>query len=429
MEETSGEESRALIPYPGNLVDGTVEAYAGDTSVAVYGNRRINDISDVIKFGANVFSEAYRRAANDMFQYMNNGFAVTLEKNHQAINYMLAIQDEFNRRTDHKFEGVLMTLSNQNEVTVGNVINAVRNISTADQAIINSLYQENMTNAQRQINDLTAQLNAANNRISQLTEMVIREKDNTIGAITTSQDKSISAMNLWTQQSFVNVNAATQQTIGILANTRDLAMQAGKSQGLYEATRESLESERERIINLNETIRSLTTQIEKISKEKDRRIVEVESQLKAKEDEYKDLMHRVEQYANVEEFQEEQKKKIAELNSEVADLNDKLKKAETVQVSDGGETVDVSVDRQDYVSIAKEILEKPVKVEMNREFFFKHKYLGFAFMGSTGTIVGSYNKDNKIELRRRDGSEAYMDVTDSLIASSQLVIFKNSISK
>lgn len=429
MEETSGEESWALVPYPGDRVDRRVAADAANASVTVYGNRRIDNIQDVIKFGANVFSEAYRRAANDMFEYMNNGFAVTLQKNEQALNYMISIQEEINRRTNYQFEGLGMTLANGVQTSIGEVTKAVRNISTADQAIINSLYQENMTRAERQINDLTAQLNAANNRIDQLTGMLIREKDNTIGTISAYHDKSTSVANAWAQQSFTNVNAATQQTIGILTSTRDLAMQAGKSQGLYEATKESLDSERATIKNLNEMISDLRTQIETVRREKDARIVEVESQLKAKEDEYSNLMHKVEQFANLEELQEESKKKIAKLESERDELIEKAKKSETVEVSDGGQTVNVSVDRYSYVPIAKEILEKPVKVEMNREFFFNHKYLGFVFEGSSGPITGAYNKDNKLELRRRDGSEAFMDTPDSLIATSQLVIFKNSISK
>ena len=207
-------------------------------------------------------------------------------------------------------------------------------------------------------------------------------------------------------------------------------MQAGKSQGLYEATKESLDSERATIKNLNEMISDLRTQIETVRREKDARIVEVESQLKAKEDEYSNLMHKVEQFANLEELQEESKKKIAELESERDKLIEKAKRAETVEVSDGGELVDVSVERSDYVEIAKEILERPVKVEMSRGFFLRHKYLGFTFEGSTDTIVGAYNKDNKLEMwRKGTGTEYSGYFDDATLAKSKLIIFKNSISK
>ena len=147
MEETSGEESWALVPYPEKQVAGRIAEDAITTTNDVYNSSSRRGITDVITFGANVFSEAYRRAASDMFQYMNNGYAVILDKNNQAINYMLTIQDEINRRTNYELNGLAMTLSNRVETTVGEVTKAVRNISTADQAIINSLYQQNMNSA------------------------------------------------------------------------------------------------------------------------------------------------------------------------------------------------------------------------------------------------------------------------------------------
>lgn len=397
-----------IVPYPKERITAITNV---DNSINVSEylkgeyTRNVSPKVDIVQFGAYVFSNAYNKAASDLFNYVNNYLVEFMQTSNQTYRQALEVLSIYGNQVRQDFNSGIQTIVDSQRQELANVKSIIEASYNAQAVAIINTKDQIIENLKTQVEGLNAELQASTQEIRRLN-----------------------------QQMTASVVSAKDQMIESYKQQIERSEGAGYLRGKLESTESRVSEQSGTISALKERVKWLEDEITTVRKEKESRVKEIEGQLEDSRRKYEMLYNEAVTYSQETQQQMKNsnsevrrlKKKLKEIEDQRQEIEEKYKKEiEEKNITESSvDNITLEIDNKKYVRIDKNIIKNPAII-MNNQFFKDHKYFGFIYKIGADEVIAYYNEEGNLFTKYIRGSVFNDRPNKKTIEDADLVIFEN----